>query len=76
MITKQTYRLVRRSIRDNGLRYTAHAAAMAYNLDALEVCDAVANTIKQTDWLQLRVTFARHEAPAIAFKLTTTVNHH
>lgn len=70
IVNKQTYKLIRRSIRENGLRYTAHVAAETSNFPVLEICDSVANLIKQTDWLAMRAQFARNETAAIAFKLT------
>ena len=70
-MNKQAYLAVRRSVRDNGLTYTAHYAAMTDNIQVLELCDAIANNMRLTDWLAMRVMFARHDSPAIAFKLTT-----
>lgn len=69
-MNKQTYQSIRRSIRDNGLRYTAQHAIDTNNISVLLVCDEIANTLKQTDWLAMRVQFARSEKPAIAIKLT------
>lgn len=69
-MNKQIYQSTRRSIRDNGLRYTAQHAIDTDNTDMLLVCDEIANTLKQTDWLAMRVMFARSEKPAIAIKLT------
>lgn len=69
-MNKQTYTRVIRSIKDNGLRYTAQHAIDTDDTDALLICDDIANIMKQTDWLAMRVQFARAEKPAIAFKLT------
>jgi hypothetical protein len=69
-MNKQIYQSTRRSIRDNGLRYTAQHAIDTDNMEMLFVCDEIANTLKQTDWLAMRVQFARSEKPAIAIKLT------
>lgn len=69
-MTKQSYQSTRRSIRDNGIRYTLQHAIDTGNMDAIFICDDIANIAKQTDWLAMRVNFARSEKPAIAFKLT------
>lgn len=71
-MNKQTYLRVRRSIRDNGLRYTARHASMTDDIAALFVCDDIANLMRETDWLAMRQLFARSEKPAIAFRMTTT----
>jgi hypothetical protein len=68
---KTTYQQTRRSIRDNGLRYTAYQAQCAGNISALSICDFMANTMRQIDWLAMRQSFARNERASIAFKLTT-----
>ena len=74
-MNKPTYLRVRRSIRDNGLRYTAQHAIDTDDTDALFVCDDVANLIKETDWLAMRAMFVRTGAkPAVAFRLTTATN--
>lgn len=72
-MTKTDYLKTRRSIRENGLRYTAHHAQCTGNISTLEVCDFVANTMRLTDWLSMRQSFARTERPSIAFKLTTSL---
>lgn len=69
-MNKRIYQSTRRSIRENGLRYTAQHAADVGDTDTLFVCDEIANTLKQTDWLAMRAQFARSEKPAIAIKLT------
>jgi len=69
---KTTYKTIRRSIRDNGLRYTAHHAQCTGNVRTLIICDFVANTMRLTDWLALRQSFSRSERASIAFKLTTS----
>ena len=74
-MNKPTYQRVRRSIRDNGLRYTAQHAIDTDDTDALFVCDDVANLIKETDWLAMRAMFVRTGAnPSTAFRLTSTVH--
>jgi hypothetical protein len=76
-MNRQTYQRVIRSIRDNGLRYTTQHAIDTNDTDAILICDDVANILKQTDWLALRVKFARREKSAVAFKLTThLLDHH
>lgn len=70
-MNKQVYSRVRRSIRDNGLAYTARYAAMVGDTDTLLVCDDYVNVNKETDWLAMRKQFARTSSPAIAFRLTT-----
>jgi hypothetical protein len=72
---KTTYKTIRRSIRDNGLRYTTHHAQCTGNIPALTICDFVANTMRLTDWLSMRQSFARSERASIAFKLTTAYPH-
>jgi hypothetical protein len=69
-MNKTIYLAARQSIRENGLRYTAQHAADIGDIDTLLVCDEIANTLKQTDWLAMRVQFARSEKPAVAIKLT------
>jgi hypothetical protein len=71
-MNKTTYKTIRRSIRDNGLRYTTHHAQCTGNISTLTICDFVANTMRLTDWLALRQSFARTERASIAFKLTTS----
>ena len=70
-MNKTTYQATRRSIRDNGLRYTAHHAQFTGNVSVLSICDFVANTMRQIDWLAMRQSFAHSERASIAFKLTT-----
>jgi hypothetical protein len=72
MMNKQIYAATRRSIRDNGLRYTAQHAIDTDNTDAIFVCDDIANLMRETDWLDMRAMFARTgEKPAVAFRLTS-----
>ena len=71
---KTTYQTIRRSIRDNGLRYTTHHAQCTGNVSVLSICDFVANTMRQIDWLALRQSFSRSERASIAFKLTTSTH--
>jgi hypothetical protein len=70
-MNKQIYQSTRRSIRDNGLRYTAQHAIDTDDTDMLLVCDEIFNVNKQTDWLGMRAQFAKTTPGAIAFKLTT-----
>lgn len=72
-MTKFNYQRVIRSIRDNGLRYTAQHAADVGDIDALAICDAVADNLQRTDWLAMRAQFSRSEKPAVAFKLTMPI---
>ena len=69
-MNKPTYQRARRSIRDNGLRYTAQHAADVGDTDTMFVCDDVANLMRETDWLAMRAQFARSTPGAIAIKLT------
>jgi hypothetical protein len=71
---KTTYKTIRRSIRDNGLRYTTSIAQFKGDIQTLTICDFVANTMRLTDWLSLRQSFARSERASIAFKLTTSTH--
>jgi len=73
-MTKSTYLTTRRSIRENGLRYTTHHAQNTSDIATLTICDFVANTMRLTDWLAMRQSFARNERPSIAFKLTTSTH--
>jgi hypothetical protein len=73
-MNRSIYQQTRRSIRDNGIRYTLQHAIDTDNIDAIFVCDDIANVMRETDWLAMRAMFARTgEKPAIAFKLTTAV---
>ena len=74
-MNKTTYQAIRRSIRDNGLRYTMHHAQCTGNIPTLTISDFVANTMRLTDWLAMRQSFARSERASIAFKLTTSYPH-
>jgi hypothetical protein len=69
---KTTYLTIRRSIRENGLRYTAHIAQHMGDIPTLTVCDFMTNTMRQIDWLSMRQSFAKTENPSIAFKMTAT----
>lgn len=71
-MTKTTYKTICRSIRDNGLRYTTHIAQRMGDIPTLTICDFMANTMRQIDWLEMRQSFAKTENPSIAFKMTTT----
>jgi hypothetical protein len=72
-MNRSIYQPTRRSIRDNGLRYTAQHAIDTDDTDAIFVCDDIANIMRETDWLAMRAQFARTTPGAVAFKLTTTV---
>mgnify|MGYP007100048544 CR=1 FL=1 len=78
-MNKQTYINTRRSIRDNGLRYTYKHAIDTDDTDTMFVCEDIADLMKQTDWLAMRVRFARcGEDKTVAIRLTTTIKraHH
>jgi len=70
-MNRQIYSRVRRSIRDNGIAYTARYAAMVDDTDTLLVCDEYVNVNKGTDLLAMRQRFSRTDKPSIAFRLTT-----
>lgn len=70
-MNREIYSRVRRSTRDNGLRYTAKHAIDTDDTDALLVCDELFNVMKETDWLAMRQQFAKLTPGAVAFKLTT-----
>jgi hypothetical protein len=72
-MNRSIYTRVRRSIRDNGLRYTAQHAIDTDDFDTLFICDDLANILKETDWLAMRAQFARTTPGAIAFRLTTSI---
>lgn len=69
---KTDYLTTRRSIRDNGLRYTTHIAQHMGDIPTLTICDFMANTMRQIDWLEMRQSFAKTENSSIAFKMTTS----
>jgi hypothetical protein len=72
MMNRSIYEQARRSIRDNGLRYTAHNAINTDDTDTLLTCYEIANVMRETDWLALRANMQRRgETKDIAFKLTT-----
>lgn len=70
-MNKATYTSTRRSIRDNGMRYTTQHALDTDDYDTMFMCDDLAHILRDTDWLALRVQFAKHDTATIAFKLTT-----
>ena len=70
---KTTYKSIRKSIRENGLRYTTHIAQHMGDIPTLTICDSIANTMRQIDWLSMRQSFARTEKASIAFKMTSTL---
>jgi hypothetical protein len=72
-MNRETYQATRRSIRDNGIRYTLQHAIDTDNTDAMFTCDDIANVMRETDWLSMRVNMQRSETKAVAFKLTTTI---
>lgn len=65
------YQATRRSIRDNGLRYTLQHAIDTDDTDTMLTVDEIVNIMKLTDWLAMRQQFARTGSKAVAFKLTT-----
>ena len=71
-MNKQTYKTLRRFIRDNGIRYTAQYGIDTGNMAVVQFCDDMVNIMKTVDWLSMRQHFARNEKPAVAFKLTTS----
>ena len=72
-MNRETYQATRRSIRDNGIRYTAQHAIDTDNTDAIFTCGDIANVMRETDWLAMRVNMQRSETKTVAFKLTTTI---
>ncbi len=70
-MNRNTYQATRRSIRDNGIRYTFQHAIDMDDTDTLLTCDDLIDVMKQTDWLAMRQQFARNEKPVIAFRLTS-----
>lgn len=76
-MNRTTYNRTRRSIRDNGLRYTTAHAMDTNNIAALMVCDCIANNMKTTDWLDTRQRWARNaiDSPATIIRLTTTTTN-
>jgi len=72
-MNKEIYQATRRSIRDNGIRYTLQHAIDTDNTDAIFVCDDIANVMRETDWLSMRANMQRTETKTVAFKLTTTM---
>ena len=69
-MNKATYTATRRSIRNNGMRYTVEHATTADDYDTMFICEDLASVSRETDWLALRVQFAKHDTAAVAFKLT------
>jgi hypothetical protein len=72
-MNRETYQATRRSIRDNGLSYTAQHALNVDDTDTFITCCEMGNLLRETDWLAMRVSMQRSETKAIAFKLTTTI---
>jgi hypothetical protein len=72
-MNRDTYQATRRSIRDNGLTYTAQHALNVDDTDTFITCCEMGNLLRETDWLEMRVSMQRSETKAIAFKLTTTI---
>ena len=72
-MNREIYQATRRSIRDNGMRYTMQHAIDTDNYDTMFICDDLVNVICQTDWLAMRLQFARSGGTNHAFRLTTTV---
>lgn len=73
-MNKQLYKLTRRSIRDNGIRYTYAHAIDTDNTDMMFTCEDIMNVAKQTDWLAMRAMFMRHGSKPEAIRLTTTIS--
>ena len=72
-MNRDTYQATRRSIKDNGLTYTAQHALNVDDTDTFITCCEIGNLLRETDWLAMRVNMQRSETKAIAFKLTTTI---
>ena len=72
-MNKTTYTATRRSIRDNGFRYTLQHAIDTDDTDTMLTCGEIHNALCDVDWLAMRVLFRRTDKPAVAFKLTTPV---
>lgn len=70
-MNRSIYQATRRSIRDNGLRYTLQHAIDTDDTDTMLTVDEIVNTMKMTDWLAMRQQFARTGSKVVAFKLTT-----
>lgn len=70
-MNRSIYQAARRSIRDNGLRYTAQHAFDTDDTDTLLTVYEIADLLRETDWLKMRQQFAKHGNKATAFKLTT-----
>lgn len=70
-MNKAIYASTRRSIRDNGMRYTRQHAIDTDDFDTMFMCDDLQVIIRETDWLALRVVFAKLDSKDVAFKLTT-----
>lgn len=73
-MNKQLYKLTRRSIRDNGMRYTYSHAIDTDDTDTMFVCIDLMNVNKETDQLIERARLARTEKKAVAIRLTTTIS--
>ena len=72
-MNKATYTATRRSIRDNGMRYTLQHAIDTDDYDTMFICDDLTNIMRDTDWLAMRAQFAKSGTTNHAFRLTTTV---
>ena len=70
-MNRSIYQATRRSIRDNGLRYTAQHAIDTDDTDTLLTVYEIADLLRETDWLKMRQQFAKNGSKVTAFKLTT-----
>ena len=70
-MNRAVYKATRRSIRDNGLRYTMHYAKHQGDTDTLLTCNDIDNVQREVDLLVMRQGLQRCETKAIAFKLTS-----
>lgn len=73
-MNRTIYTQTRRSIRDNGIRYTCQHAIDVGDTDTLLTCDDIVNTMKETDWLAMRQQWAKTSPNrADTIKLTTWI---
>lgn len=70
-MNREVYKATRRSVRDNGLRYTMHHAKHQGDTDTLLTCNDIYNVEREIDLLVMRQGLQRCESKAIAFRLTT-----
>ena len=72
-MNKATYTSTRRSIRDNGMRYTLQHAIDTNDYETMFVCGDLSDIMRDTDWLAMREQFAKSGGTNHAFRLTTTI---